>query len=115
MMSGTRIRKRVAALGRRSRGERIPTELRAEIADYARRRRAEGVRVREIAVEVGVSPESIRRWSVAKRHETAKALPVRVRAEALDDEARIVVVTPGGVRIEGLDVAQAAELARRLG
>lgn len=114
-MAGARIRKRVTALGKRSRGGRIPRELRDEIAEYARARRTEGIGMREIAAEVGVSPESIRRWTAAGWGETAKALPVRVRAEEVDDEGGIVVVTPGGVRIEGLDVAQAAELAHRLG
>lgn len=111
-MSGTKIRKRVAALGSRNRGQRIPRKLREEIADYARRRRAEGGRVREIASEVGVSPESIRRWASTAGGDIV-ALPVRVQPD--DEASAIVVVTPGGVRIEGLDIAQATELARRLG
>ena len=113
-MSGAKIRKRVAALGERTRGQRIPRELREEIASYARGRRAEGERVREIASEVGVSPESIRRWTASPPEEHGRAvLPVRVQEEIAHDG--IVVVTPSGVRVEGLDVEQAAELVHRLG
>lgn len=112
-MTGARIRKRVTALGRRSRGERIPATLREEIAEYARRRRAEGGRVREIATETGVSPESIRRWAVRAKPTEPVALPVHVRRDEVS--AEIVVVMPSGMRVEGLDVEQAAELARRLG
>jgi predicted transcriptional regulator len=112
-MSGARIQKRVAALGRRSRGERIPADLRKEIAEYACGRRAEGGAVREIAAETGVSPESIRRWAVRAERAGATVVPVRVRDAEVS--AKIVVVMPSGVRVEGLDVEQAAELARRLG
>ncbi len=113
LMTGARIREQVAALGRRRRGERIPAELRAEIADYARGRRADGGRVREVAAETGVSPESIRRWTVRAKATEPVALPVHVSRDEVC--AQIAVVTPSGVRIEGLEVEQAAELARRLG
>jgi hypothetical protein len=39
-------------------------------------------------------------------------VPVRVEPRAIDDG--IVVVTPGGLRVEGLDVGSAAELLRAL-
>lgn len=113
-MAGAKgIRGRVAALGRRGRGAKLPEDLREEIADYARRRRERGGRVRDIAVEVGVSRESIRRWSSTSSSAKATVVPVRIRPDHA--ATQLVVVTPGGVRIEGLDLEQAAELVRRLG
>lgn len=110
-MSG-RIRRRVAAHGERGRGKRLPADLQAEIAAYARRRRAEGASVREIGAETGVSAESIRRWAATPGRARPEAIPVRV----LDDESRakIVVVMPNGVRVEGLDVSETADLLGRL-
>lgn len=100
-MSGARIPKRVARYGERRRGHRLPAELREEIGDYSRRRSAQGVGVREIAAEVGVSTESVRRWSATPEEDTV-ALPVHVQPDDASDG--IVVVTPSGVRVEGLDI-----------
>jgi len=43
--------------------------------------------VREVAAEVGVSPESIRRWTAMAREAKARTIvPVRVRQEAAHDD-----------------------------
>jgi len=53
----------------------------------ARARPAEGIGVREVAAEVGVSPESIRRWTAMAREAKARTIvPVRVRQEAAHDD-----------------------------
>ena len=61
------LRRRVMALGRRTRGARIPDELRAEVIRYAMERRQHGDGVCAIAHALGVSSESIRRWTVSAR------------------------------------------------
>jgi hypothetical protein len=85
--------------------------LRHEIGEYARRRRAEGAGLREIAAETGVSQESVRRFAATlDEHREAEIVPVRVVAES----GGFVLVTPAGYRLEGLDVETAALLLRRL-
>jgi len=116
------LRRQVAALGRRMRGARLPEELRSEIARYASIERRRGAGVREIAGSVGVSPESIRRWTTSRTsiprptRTTSRALvPVVVREDRDDSDSRGVSLTaPGGYRVDGLTVAAAAELLRRL-
>jgi hypothetical protein len=109
------LRRRVHALGRRTRGARIPDELRAEVIRYAMERRRCGDGVREIARALGVSPESIRRWTTPTAAGRARALvPIVVRD---DDDALpgpVTVTSPHGYRVEGLTLASAAALLRAL-
>jgi hypothetical protein len=109
------IRRRVAALGPRGRGARIPEELRRAIAGYARGRRREGVGFHELARETGVSHETIRRY-VGERGERRDVVPVEIVADevTVDDVDRLAVVSPGGYRVEGLDLAGVAALLRIL-
>jgi hypothetical protein len=113
-MNGSSIRKRIEALGPRKRGGRLPENLRREIADYARHRRSEGVKVSEIAQETGVSGESVRRWSSAKQTRVRALVPVRVRTEAAERDG-VVIHTAQGHRVTGLDVDGAARFLRVLG
>ena len=113
MDRGTRIRRRVAALGVRRRGARVPEALRTEIAAYAEQRRAAGARLKAIAHETGVSGESVRRWMAgAPRRQRPAMVAVEIRSES--GGAGVVVLTPGGYRVEGLDVVGAAALLRQL-
>jgi len=108
------LRRRVRALGRRTRGARIPDELRAEVIRYAMERRRCGDGVREIARALGVSPESIRRWTASTVAKQTRALvPIVVH----DDDATtgpLTVTSPHGYRVAGLTVASAAALLRAL-
>ena len=119
-----RLRRRIEEVGPRGRGARIPEDLREEIGAYARERVAEGGRIREIASEVGVSRESVRRWmSLPRRrrarlesgddHTAAEVVPVSVVCAETPDT--LVVVTTDGHRVEGLNVTGAAALLRALG
>ena len=113
MDRGARIRRRVAALGVRRRGARVPEALRAQILAYAEQRRATGARVEAIARETGVSGESLRRWMAgAPRRRRPAMVAVEIRPER--GGAGVVLLTPGGYRVEGLDVAGAAALLRQL-
>jgi hypothetical protein len=114
MDDGGRIRKRVAGLGPRRRGARLPQDLRREIAEHTRRRRSEGARASEIAEQIGVSEESLRRWaSKVPRPNEVSLVPVRVRPEAAGPNG-IVVHTAQGHRVTGLDMEGAARLLRTL-
>jgi hypothetical protein len=102
-----------ARWGRVIGGARVPPALRAAIAAYARDERAAGASCRAIAHRLGVSSESIRRWArPGSPHDGAAALvPVHVVAEA---GRPLTVWAPTGYRVEGLSVAETAELLRRL-
>jgi len=69
-----------------------------------------GGSLKEASRALGVAYETLRRWRAVRRRPLVRAVEV---ADA-HDVSRLVVVLPGGVRVEGLDVAGVAELARRL-
>ena len=109
------LRRRIVALGRRSRGARIPEALRTEVIRYATERRRQGDDVRSIAGALGVSAESIRRWTRAAGPGRARALvPIVVRDDGPASTGLLAVTSPGGYRVEGLTVATAASLLRAL-
>ncbi len=108
----------LAALGKRGRTMRIPDDVRAMVVRYARQQRRRGVSWRTIASELGLSASAMQRW--AKRRErrhvrrAAAMVPVQVREE-LADEHVLAVVTPSGVRVEGLSLEAAVHVLQRLG
>lgn len=109
------LQRRILALGRRSRGARIPEALRTEVIRYATERRRQGDDVRSIAGALGVSAESIRRWTGAAGPGRARALvPIVVRDDGPASTGLLSVTSPGGYRVEGLTVATAASLLRAL-
>lgn len=109
------LRRRVQALGRRTRGARIPDELRAEVINYASERRRCGDGVRKIARALGVSPESIRRWTTPGTIRQTRALvPIVVRDDDDATPGPLTVTSPSGYRVEGLTLTSAAALLRAL-
>ena len=111
---GRRLRRQVTALGARHRGARIPSSLRVAIAAYAGEERAAGASCRGIGERLGVSAESVRRWTVPTRVRNggSELVPVRVVAEAA--AGRLTISSPAGYRVDGLSIFEAAELLRRL-
>ena len=103
----------VVALGRRGRTARIPDAVRARVLVYARRERAAGCSWARIARAVGLSAGSLKNWSrMPPPTRTLVAVEVAVPAPAGPASA-LVVRSPGGYRVEGLDLATA--LLRALG
>jgi hypothetical protein len=108
------LRRQVRALGLRHRGARVPPALRAAIATYARDERGAGASCSAIAGRLGVSAESIRRWTLrtaSVRDGSDNLVPVHVVAEAA---TTVTVWSPTGYRVDGLSVGEAAELLRKL-
>ena len=109
------LQRRVMALGRRTRGARIPGDLRAEVIRYAMERRRHGDGVRTIARALGVAPESVRRWTAPKTTGRARALvPIVVRDDGDAPTGPLALSAPGGYRVDGLTVTSAAALLRAL-
>jgi hypothetical protein len=106
------IRKLQAALARREsgRGRRFSPELRRQISGVVRRLRSEGASWSGIGAELGLPTATVRRLCDG-------VAPGFARVEIVDDaatSASLVVVTPSGFRVEGLDARGAATLIRQL-
>jgi hypothetical protein len=105
------IRRLRRALARRvsGRGRRFTPEIRRAIGSVGRRLRGEGVRWREIGDALGLPTGTVRRLC------DGEAGFARVEVvETAAARTAVVVVTPSGFRIEGLDATAAATLIRQL-
>jgi hypothetical protein len=89
--------------------------VRAQVLAYTRRQRGAGRSWTRIAHTVGLSVGSLKNWS--RTPPPARTLvPVEVAARPPEvPVAALVVVSPGGYRVEGLDLATASALLRALG
>ncbi len=101
---------------RKPTGTRYSAAFRAEVVALARDRVAEGVAVTRIARALGLRAKTLTLW--LRRTPVPRLRAVRIerdpRPAAVMPETRPVVVTPSGVRIEGLDVDGLVRLMRSL-
>jgi len=121
--SRSRIRAAVAALTAGAQ-RRYPVQLQAQIAEYARERMEAGAARAQVVKEIGVSDPTLSRLLGAKgrrrRPQRSVFRPVIVdpgaerAAGAAIHATSLVVRGPGGIVIEGLDVAGVAALIRAL-
>jgi hypothetical protein len=75
----------------------------------------QGTSLEQAAQEIGVAVTELRAWSQDGSSATPLIVPVYVEGEATTIErGGLVAVLAGGVRIEGLTIADVVELARRL-
>lgn len=72
-----------------------------------------GVSLEQAALEIGVTAGELLAWSRGAKDETPLLVPVQIADEDTGRRS-LVVVFAGGVRVEGLTVAEVAELVRRL-
>ncbi len=89
---------------------RCPPALRRKIVEFAEQGRRDGVSIARLAAQVGLSASGLRRWLVKG---PGILRPVRVQ-EAVPVAPSLVLVTPEGYRLEGLDASSAVDLLRRL-
>jgi Transposase len=110
---GWRVRAAVAS-HRPERGKRYSPELRARILAFAASRREEGSSWETIALELGLSTETLRNWRTADAPSGSHAMvPVHVVAER--ERRSVSVVSLSGHRIEGLSLDDAVYVLRALG
>ena len=112
---------RVAGTGR---GRRYPKRLQRRVVEHYRLRSSQGLSDREIAAELGIPWQTIRRWheqtpqpAVASPDSPAFELVQIVdpaAPTAPSARSTLVVRGPAGLCIEGLDLDAVAELFRRL-
>jgi transposase-like protein len=106
------LRRELGRVGIR-RGRCFSEELKGRATAWIVRRRAAGVRVAEVASELGLSAGTVLKWSA--RGKSARALvPVEVIAEPSTGKS-VSVISPAGFRIEGLSLLEAAALLKAVG
>jgi hypothetical protein len=114
MEEASEIRRRLA-LERRE-GRRYSATSRSLAVGHCRGQ--QGQSVRSVAEMLGIPATTLWRWLDAERAEGPPAFrQVMVREAATRDEGpgRLILTTPGGVRIEGLTILEAIEVSRVLG
>jgi predicted nucleic acid-binding protein len=98
---------------------RVPREVRDEVCRYAVRRRREGAPWALIARETDLEVRKLQRWTARARR--AASLPVLRPVEVVEKpeaepevSPNLALIAPSGLRIEGLQLEQAAQLFRLL-
>jgi hypothetical protein len=114
---GSILRERLATAGRKGAGKPFPDDLRRAVVDYAARKLKAGCTVESVARELGISAMSVARWTqrFEKAPEAGLMRRVEVLAETAVPSSGLVVHTPSGLRIEGLDLGRLVQLVRAVG
>jgi transposase len=95
---------------------RCSAELRKEIVAYARIEVAAGASIRGTARQLGMSVNTLARWLAERRGQASSGFrPVQMEPEQGQQARRdLVLVSPDGYRVEGLEVEQVLTLLSRL-
>ena len=116
---GTKLRDEIAA-HEGARGKRYPAALKKRVISFAEHRRGAGESWGVISSELGMCFETLRRWCVCRQPVAMK--PVKVidapPSAALVMASRpssLSVVSPGGLRVEGVTLEDVVALVRVLG
>ena len=85
-----------------------------KLLSYTVARRRQGAKLVEVAAELGLKSHTLSRWLGEKRP-SASFERVEVVAPAAPPAGRkLIVHGPRGLRVEGLELADVAELVRRV-
>lgn len=94
----------------------LPPELKRELAEVGRRVADEGLPLRALARAVGIDPDTLKRYVAASEARRGPFVPVAVEPAKVDAaEAQLVLVSPSGWRLEGLELREALALLREVG
>jgi hypothetical protein len=102
----------------RGRGRRYPATLRDRVARWTRARRGGGASWHDIAAELEIAIETLKRWTAIGDAAETALIPVEVVTEvprAGDGDRAFRLVTCAGHRIEGLHLADVIEIVRVVG
>ena len=113
---GARLRRELAEF-ESGRGKRYPAGLRGRVVAWARQRRSAGASWEEVKRELGQRGDTIRRWCRmvdAPLPRTRALVPVRIVPQ-YNSTRLVTVVSARGHRVEGLTIAEAAQLLGELG
>jgi hypothetical protein len=107
--------RRVLAAMTRGRGRRYPLAVRQRIGSAAVAARRGGASWQAIGAALGIPHETVRRAAAAAGpagDEGGGFLSVEIAERST--RTQLVLIAPGGYRLEGLDLGASAELLRRL-
>jgi hypothetical protein len=109
-----RLQARGFSCGKAPRATRYSREFQADVVVAVRARRAEGIAVARIARDLGLCTQTLTRWLQTSPRPTLR--PVRVLAEPRPTAppSSLVLVAPGGFRVEGLDTDALVQILRSL-
>ncbi len=109
-----RCEARSLARGKPPTAIRYSVAFRSEALEVAQRLQAQGVSVARIARDLGVRPKTLALW--LRRGERRRMRRVVVVPSGLTEPQalRPVLVTVGGIRVEGLDLDAVVHVLRRL-
>lgn len=110
---GRDLARRVARLRRRNASARYPARLRAQITAWVRARRERGAWWCDLAWDLGVPAATLKRW-VAPPPAAAHARIVAVEIIGAPPPGTVTLVSPTGLRIENVALADAITLLRGL-
>lgn len=100
------------------RGVPFSVELRDEVIAHIRKRQHTGETLKGIAASLGIKRHTLRYWLyglVGKgRGKASRFRAIGVVEKPMTAQAGVTVMGPGGTRIDGLTLGQAAELLRRM-
>lgn len=97
----------------RGRGRRIPVELRTQVMAWVAKQRKRGDSWSDLVRQTGVSLLTLQRWSSRPAPRAVMLRRVEV-AEAAPAERTVTLVSPTGIRIEGITIAEAIAILRGL-
>ena len=103
------------AHGKAPRAIRYPARFRAAVVRLARAHRDRGRAVADVAHDLGLTAPTLIRW--LEGPPAPQVRPVMIAPAAREEEsapARPVLITPQGVRVEGLDRAALIAVLRAL-
>lgn len=98
---------------RPGRGKLYPPEVRTAVIAFSRERGDEGAGLKEIAAELGLRVETVRRWCDAAAEPSFKR--VEVVDESRSPSSGLCLVFPSGHRLEGMTAHDAIAVLRGLG
>ncbi len=105
------LRRRVARL-QRGPGTRFSTLLRERITAWVTERRARGDWWCDLSRELGVPAQTLKRWAAPRADRVVAMLPVDVIDAP--PAGTVTLVSPTGLRIEGVAIADAIAILRGL-
>jgi hypothetical protein len=100
-----------AARGKTPAQNRYSEKLRQEVVRHVRERREQGEWWRSITKDLGISDKTLQKW-LGCHKPAVRAVQITEYGAAAAPPSGAVVTLPGGIRVEGLTVADIALLAR---
>ena len=109
-----RVRVRAHQRGQPATAVRYPASLREEIVAVVREAHARGVAVRRLARDIGLPAWTLTLWLRRPARRRFRRVALTTAAPAVAGPPPLVLMTPQGLRVEGLDLAGLVTVLRTL-